>query len=196
VSTPRELLGIRDDLAKKVAEGQLDRHDAVATLRDAVATYPEQMDKLADDWADTELDRSVKKYLAKRNKSDNAEIVRKLAELGMEAPTLDGEVIPISEYDESYKVTLGDRREWLDTNIASAWRLLSSFERREMDNEVLLRAVGADGSLTGEQALDILKGLPDVKRKTIRMEVEAEMDAKRRLFLRRRYGDYGQVAEG
>jgi hypothetical protein len=33
VSTPRELLGIRDDLAKKVAERQLDRHDAVADLR-------------------------------------------------------------------------------------------------------------------------------------------------------------------
>ena len=67
MSTPRELLGIRDDLAQKVAERQLDRSDAVADLRAAVDKYPELMGKLADDWADTEIDRGVKKYITRRN---------------------------------------------------------------------------------------------------------------------------------
>ncbi len=50
MSTPRELLGIRDDLAKKVAERQLDRHDAVADLHAAAVKYPELLGKLAGDW--------------------------------------------------------------------------------------------------------------------------------------------------
>jgi hypothetical protein len=44
VSTPRELLGIRDDLAIKVAEHRLDRHDAVADLRAAAGFSPKAAD--------------------------------------------------------------------------------------------------------------------------------------------------------
>lgn len=196
MSTPRELLGIRDDLAQKVAERQLDRPDAVADLRAAVAAYPELLDKLADDWADTEIDRGVKKYVASRNKTANAKIARKLAELGMERPTLDGEVVPISQDDESYSSTLADYGDYLSANLGSSWRLLKSFESREEDHEVLVTAAGGNLSVTREQAVDALKRMPEAKRKALRMEVRAKLSAERRAFTERRYGADGQAAEG
>lgn len=196
MSTPRELLGVRDELAKKVAERQLDRHDAVADLRAAVSKYPDLLDKLADDWADTEIDRGVKRYVARRNKTDDASIVRKLAELGMERPTLDGEVIPISQYDPSYSSALADYRDYVSTNLASAWRLVKSFEMREEDHELLAAAVGGNQSVTREQALDVLKSMPEGKRQALRMAAKAKLSAERKTFLLQRYGEYGQAAEG
>lgn len=196
MSTPRELLGIRDDLAQKVAERQLDRNEAVADLRAAVSKYPELLDKLADDWADTEIDRGVKKYVAKRNKTDDAAIVRKLAQLGMERPTLDGDIIPISQYDPSWSVTLADNADYVSTNLASAWRLVKSFEAREEDHELLKAAAGGDLSVTREEALDALKCMPEAKRKALRVAVEAKLAAERHAFLQQRYGDYGQAAQG
>lgn len=197
MSTPRELLGIRDDLAKKVAECQLDRRDAVADLHAAVVSkYPEHLDKLADDWADTELDRAVKKYLARRNKTADAEIVRKLAELGLERPTLDGDVIPISQYDPSYSITLADNRDYVSANLASAWRLVTSFEKREEDHELLTGAVDGNLEVTREQAVDALKRMPEAKRQALRMTIRAKLSAERSIFLQQRYGDYSQAAEG
>lgn len=196
MSTPRELLGIRDDLAKKVAELQLDRNEAVADLRAAVAKHPELLDKLADDWADTEIDRGVKKYVARRNKSANAEIARKLAELGLERPTLDGDVPPISQDDPSYSSTLSDYADYVSANLASSWRLLKSFEDREENHEVLVAAAGGNLSATREQAVDALKRMPEAKRKALRAEVRAKLAAGRRAFSERRYGDFGQAAEG
>ena len=196
MSTPRELLGIRDDLAKKVAELQIDRDDAVADLRAAVTKYPELLDKLADDWADNEIDRGVKRYIAKRNKTEDAAIARKLAELGMERPTLDGSIVPISQYDPTYSATLADYADYVGTNLASAWRLVKSFESREEDHELLAEAVGGDLSITREKALDALKAMPETKRKALRMAVEATLAARRIVFLQQRYGDYGQAAEG
>lgn len=197
MSTPRELLGIRDDLAQKVAERQLDRNDAVADLRTAIAKYPEMLDKLTDDWADNEIDRGVKKYVARRNKADDAAIAKRLAELGMEAPTLDGEVIPISQQDPSYSITLADHAEYVSTNLAGAWRLVLSFERKEEDHELLAAAVDGDlRSFTREQALNVLKRLPEAKRRALRTTVKAELAAERSAFVQQRYGDYGQAAEG
>lgn len=196
MSTPRELLGVRDDLAQKVAEHRLDRHDAVADLRAAVSEYPDLLDKLADDWADTQIDQGVKRYVARRNKTADAEIVRKLAELGMERPTLDGEVIPISQYDPNYSVTLADYGDYLSTNLASAWRLVKSFETREEDHELLTAAVDGDLSVTREQAVNALKRLPEAKRKALRMLVEAAVAVERIAFLQQRYGDSGHAAEG
>lgn len=196
MSTPRELLGIRDDLAKKVAERQLDRNAAVADLRAAVSEYPEQLDKLADDWADTEIDRAVKRYVARRNKTDDAAIIRKLAELGMQRPTLDGDIIPISQYDPNYSITLADHADYVSTNLASSWRLVKSFEVREEDHELLAGAVDGNLSVTREQALDALRCMPEAKRQALRLAVEAKLSTERRAFLQRRYGDYGQAAEG
>jgi len=196
MSTPRELLSVRDDLAKKVAERQLDRHDAVADLRAAVSEYPELLDKLADDWADTEIDRGVKRYLSKRNKAEAATIARKLAELGMEQPDLNGDVTPISEYDSDYKATLADYGDYVSVNLASAWRLVKSFENREEDQELLIAAVDGNQSVTREQALDALKAMPEAKRKALRTAVTANLATERGAFLRQRYGDYGQAAEG
>jgi hypothetical protein len=196
VSTPRELLGIRDDLAEKVAERQLDRNAAVADLRAAVSKYPELLDKLADDWADTAIDRGVKKCIARRNKTADAAIVRRLAELGLERPTLDGDVIPISQYDPNYSITLADYADYMSTNLASAWRLVKSFESREGDHELLTAAVDGDLSVTRERALDALKCMPEAKRKALRTAVEAKLSAERSIFLQQRYGDYGQAAEG
>jgi hypothetical protein len=194
--TPRELLGIRDDLAKRVAELRLDRNDAVADLRVAVSKYPELLDKLADDWADTEIDRGVKRYVARRNKTEDAAIVRKLAELGMERPTLDGDVIPISQYDPSYSVTLADYSDYVSTNLAGAWRLVTSFERREGDHAFLTAAVGGDLSVTREQAVAAVARTPEAKRKALRLLVEAALAVERIAFLQQRYGDYGHASEG
>lgn len=196
MSTPRELLGVRDDLAQKVAERQLDRQRAVTDLRAAVSKYPELLDKLADDWADTEIDKGVKRYVARRNKASDAAIVRKLAELGMERPTLDGDVIPISQYDPSYSITLADYGDYMSTNLASAWRLVKSFESREEDHELLTAAVDGDLTITRERALDALKRMPEAKRKALRMAVEVKLSADRSTFLQKRYGDYGHAAEG
>lgn len=196
MSTPRELLGIRDDLAKKVAERQLDRNEAIADLRAAVSRHPELLAKLADDWADTEIDRGVKRYIASRNKAAAAEIARKLAELGLERPTLDGEVIPISEDDQSYSSTLADYDEYVRTNLASSWRLVKSFEIRQENNEVLAAAAGGNLSLTREQAVDVLKRMPEARRKALRATVRAKLAADRRAAFAERYGDYGQAAEG
>lgn len=196
MSTPRELLGIRDDLAKKVAERQLDRTEAVADLRAAVGTYPELLDKLADDWADTEIDRGVKRYVAKRNKSENAEIVRDLARLGLERPTLDGSLIPVSQEDPSYSSTLADYGDYVRTNLASSWRLVKSFEVREEDHELLAEAAGGNLGMTREQAVDALKRMPEAKRQMLQMTVRAKLLAERRDFMQQRYGDYGQAAEG
>ena len=196
MSTPRELLGIRDDLAKKVAERQVDRHDAVADLRAAVAAYPELLDKLTDDWADSEIDRGVKKYIAKRDQAANAAIARKLAELGLERPTLDGQVVPISQDDPSYSTTLADHEDYVSVNLASAWRLVKSFETREEDNQLLKAAAGGDRSATREQAVDALKRMPEAKRKALRAEVKAKLAAERRAFAERRYGGFGPAAEG
>lgn len=196
MSTPRELLGIRDDLAKKVAEHQLDRPDAVADLRAAATAYPALLDKLADDWADNEIDRGVKRYVARRNKAASAEIARKLAELGMENPTLDGEVRPISEDDESYAKTLGAYREYVSTYKDSSRRLVKSFERREEDNEVLIEAAGGNLAVTREQAVDALKRMPEARRKALRARVLAKLAAERAAYLRENYGDFGQAAEG
>lgn len=196
MSTPRELLGVRDDLAQKVAERQLDRQRAVMDLRAAVSKYPELLDKLADDWADTEIDKGVKRYVARRNKASDAAIVRKLAELGMERPTLDGDVIPISQYDPSYSITLADYGDYMSTNLASAWRLVKSFESREEDHELLTAAVDGDLTITRERALDALKRMPEAKRKALRMAVEVKLSADRSTFLQKRYGDYGHAAEG
>jgi hypothetical protein len=196
MSTPRELLGIRDDLAQKVAEGQLDRLAAVADLRTAISKYPEQLDKLADDWADTAIDRAVKRYIAKRNNGADAEIIRKLAELGLERPTLDGDVIPISQYDPSYSITLADNADYVSANLASAWRLVTSFERREADNELLAAAVDGNRSVTREQALDALKCMPEAKRQALRTLIKAKLSVERAVFLQQRYGEHGHAAEG
>lgn len=196
MTIPRELLGVRNDLAEKVAERQIDRAVAVAELRAEVSNYPEMLDKLTDDWADTEIDKGVKRYVARRNKTDDAAIVRRLAELGLERPTLDGDVIPISQYDPSYSVTLADYGDYMSTNLASAWRLVKSFENREGDHELLTAAVDGDLSITRERALDALKCMPEAKRKALRIEVEAKLSAERSAFLQERYGDYGQAAEG
>ena len=196
MSTPRELLGIRDDLAQKVAERQLDRLDAVAELRTAISKYPEQLDKLADDWADTAIDRAVKRYIAKRNNGADAEIVRKLAELGLERPTLDGDVIPISQYDPSYSITLADNADYVSSNLASAWRLVTSFERREADNELLTAAVDGNRNVTREQALDALKCMPEAKRQALRTLIKAKLSLERAIFLQQRYGEHAQAAEG
>jgi len=196
MSTPRELLGIRDDLAKKVAEQQLDRHDAVADLRAAVPAYPELLDKLADDWADNEIDKGVKRYVARRNKTEAAEIARTLAKIGMERPTLDGYVPPISQDDPSYSATLADYEEYVSANLASSWRLVKSFEGREEDHEILTAAVDGNLDLTREQAVDALKRMPEAKRKALQITVRAKLAAERRAFLQQRYGDYGQAAEG
>ena len=196
MTTPRELLSIRDDLAKKVAERQLDRNEAVADLCAAVRNYPDQLEKLADDWADTEIDRSVKRYVAKRNKAAAAAIIRKLAELGMEQPTLEGDVIPISQDDPSYSTTLADHEDYISTNLASSWRLLSSFERREEDHELLVAAVDGERNLTREQAVDALKEMPSARRQMLRTSVKAKLAAERQAFLQHRYGTYGQAAEG
>jgi hypothetical protein len=196
VSTPRELLGIRDDLAKKVAERQLDRHDAVADLHAAAVKYPDLLDKLADDWADTEIDRGVKRYVARRDKIAAAAIARKLAEAGLEQPDLDGEVVPISLDDPSYSSTLADYGDYVCTNLASAWRLVNSFERREEDHGVLIGAAGGDLNLTREQAVDALKRLPDAKRQALRTLVKAKLSVERLTFLQQRYGGNGQAAEG
>lgn len=196
MSTPRELLGIRDDLAKGVAERRLDRHEAVADLRAAARKYPELLDKLADDWADNEIDRGVKRYVARRNKTEDAAIVRKLAELGMERPTLDGSVVPISEYDPSYSITLADYGDYLSTNLASSWRLVKSFEGREEDHELLTEAVNGNLSVTREQALDALKCMPEARRQALRTVVKAKLSADRSAYLQQRYGDYGHAAEG
>lgn len=196
MTTPRELLGVRNDLAEKVAERQIDRAVAVAELRAEVSKYPELLGKLADDWADTEIDKGVKRWVARRNKTDDAAIVRKLAELGLERPTLDGDVIPISQYDPNYSVTLADYRDYLSTNLASAWRLVTSFETREEDNELLTEAADGNLAVTREQALDALKRLPDAKRKALRTTARAKLSAERSTFLQQRYGDYGQAAEG
>lgn len=196
MSTPRELLGIRDDLAKKVAERQIDRTEAVADLKAAVAAYPELLDKMADDWADTEIDRGVKRYVAKRNKAEGAEIARKLAELGMERPTLDGGVIPISQEDPNYSASLADYGDYVHTNLSSAWRLVKSFETREEDHELLLAAVDWNHDATREQAVDALKRMPEAKRKALRASIAARLSAERREFMHQRYGDFGQAAEG
>lgn len=196
MTTPRELLRIRDDLAQKVAEHQLDRNDAVADLRAAVSAYPEQIDKLADDWADTEIDRGVKKYVAKRNKAEGAEIARTLAKLGMERPTLDGDVIPISQDDPSYSTTLGDYADYVSSNLASSWRLIKSFEVRQEDHEILVAAVGGDLNATREQAVDALKRMSESKRNALRTLILAKLAVDRLAFLQQRYGDYGQAAEG
>jgi hypothetical protein len=196
VSTPRELLGIRDDLAKKVAERQLDRHDAVADLHAAAVKYPELLDKLADDWADTEIDRGVKRYVARRDKIAAAAIARKLAEAGLEQPDLDGDVVPISLDDPSYSSTLADYGDYVSTNLASAWRLVTSFENREVDHGILIIAAGGNLDLTREQAIDALKRLPDAKRQVLRTTVKAKLSAERLAFLQQRYGGNGQAAEG
>lgn len=196
MSTPRELLGIRDDLAKKVAEHQIDRNDAIADLRDAMRAYPEQQEKIEADWADVEIDRGVKKYIGRRNKAANAEITRKLAELGMERVTLDGRVDPISEDDPSYSSTLADYADYVSVNIASSWRLLKSFEVREENHEVLVAATGGTLSATREQAVDALKRMPEAKRKALRSEVRAKLSAERQAFTERRYGTGSQAAEG
>lgn len=196
MSTPRELLGIRDDLAKKVAERQLDRTEAVADLRAAVAKHPELLDKLADDWADTEIDRGVKRYVGRRNKAEAAAIARKLAELGMERPTLDGNVIPISQEDPSYSTTLADYWDDLSERLASSRRLVKGFEVREEDHEVLLAAVDGNLSATREQAIDALKRMPEAKRKALRAATRSKLLAQREALFQQRYGDYGQAAEG
>jgi hypothetical protein len=196
MSTPRELIGIRDDLAQKVAEHELDRHAAAAALCAAVSKYPDLLGKLADDWADVEIDRGVKKYVARRNKSDGADIARKLAALGMERPTLDGDVIPISQYDPSYSTTLADYGDYVSINLASAWRLVKSFESREEDQELLTLAVDGKVSVTREQALDALRRMPEAKRQSLSMAAKAKLSAERSAFLQQRYGEYGQAAEG
>ena len=196
MSTPRELLSIRDDLAIKVAERQIDRHNAIADLRAAVAAYPELLKKLTGDWADSEIDRGIKKYVAKRDKAANAEIARKLAELGLERPTLDGQIVPISQDDPSYSSTLADDADDVSTHLASSWRLVKTFERREEDNMLLTAAAGGDLSATREQAVDALKRMPEAKRKALRAEVKAKLGAERRAFAERRYGALGQAAEG
>lgn len=194
MSTPRELLGIRDELAQKVAERQLDRNDAVADLRAAIAKYPELLDKLADDWADNEIDRGVKKYVTRRNKNADAAIVRKLAALGMSRPMLDGTVPPISEYDESYKTTLGDYADYLSTNLASSWRMLKSFEVREEDHELLVAAMDGNLGVTREQAVDALRCLSEAKRKVLRAEVKTKLSVERRAFAERRYAAAAEAA--
>lgn len=196
MSTPRELLSIRDDLAQKVAERQLDRNDAVADLRAAVAAYPDLLDKLASDWADTEIDRGVKNYVARRNKAESAEIARKLAELGMERPMLDGSVIPLSQEDPSYAGSLSDYGDYVTTNLASAWRLVKSFEVREEDHQLLAAAVDGNLEATREQAVDALKRMPEARRKALRASIAARLAAERREFMQQRYGDFGQAAEG
>ena len=197
MKTPRELLGIRDDLAQKVAERQLDRHDAAADLRAAVAKYPELLDELADDWADTQIDRSVNRYITKRNKIADAEIARKLAELGLENPTLDGDVTPISDLDPRYSRTLADCEEEVSTSNAGAWRWVKSAERAENEHEVLKAAVDGDLSLTREQATDALKRMPEAKRKKLLAEVRTRLSMERRAYAEQRYGGgFGHAAEG
>lgn len=196
MTTPRELLAIRDDLAKKVAERQLDRIDALADLAAAARKYPELLEKLADNWADTELDQGVKRYIARRNKTADAAIAKKLAELGLEQPTLDGNVIPISQHDPSYSVVLADYGDYVSTNLASAWRLVTSFESREEDHELLVAAVGGDLRVTREQAIDALKRLPEARRQKLRVAVKAKLTTERISFVHERYREHGQAAEG
>lgn len=196
MSTPRELLAIRDDLAQKVAERQLDRAAAAADLRTAAARYPELLDKLAIDWADTEIDRGVKRYVGRRNKVADAKIARRLAELGMERPTLDGDVIPISREDPSYSTTLADYAEYVSSNLASSRRLVKSFESREEDHEMLKAAAAGNMGATREQALDALKRLPEGKRRMLRMQVRATLAAERIAAFERQYNALDQAAEG
>ena len=196
MSTPRELLAKRDELAQRVAERELARADAIASLRAAAAKHPELLAKLAGDWADTEIDRGVKRYVTRRNKTDNALIARKLADLGMERPTLDGNVVPISHEDPSYSSTLADYAEYVSSNLASSRRLVKSFETREEDHEVLKAAAGGNMGATREQALDALKCMPEGKRRMLRMQVRARLAAERITAFERQYDALGQVAEG
>ena len=52
------------------------------------------------------------------------------------------------------------------------------------------------GYITREQAVDALKRMPEAKRKALRAEVKAKLAAERRAFAERRYGGFGQAAEG
>ena len=196
MSTPRELLAKRDELAQRVAERQLEHGDAVASLRAAAEKHPDLLGRLADDWADTEIDRGVKRYVGRRNKAANAAIARKLAELGMERPTLDGDVIPISQDDPSYSDTLADYGEYVGTNLASSRRLVGSFEKREEDHEVLKAAADGNMGATREQALNALKRMPEGKRRMLRMQVRARLAAERIAAFERQYDTYGRAAEG
>lgn len=196
MKTPRELLSIRDDLAQKVAEHQLDRQEAKADLRAAADKYPGLADDLKDGWADVELDKGIRQYKSKRDKAAAADIVRRLAEIGMEAPTLDGEVALISHDDKSYLRTLADFGNDVEEDIASAWRWVRSRERQQDRHEILVAAAGANMNLTREQALTILKFMPEDERRALIRRVKAQLSAGRRQFAQERYGFGAQAAEG
>ena len=207
MSTPGDLLAVLNDLAKRVAERQLAETDALANLKHALQKYPQVREQWTEERATAELDKRVKRHRDRGNKAADAAIARKLAELGMERPTLDGDVVPSSDYDAGYKRTLGDREDEVSTHLAGAWRLINSFERQQEENEILKAAADGNAGLTGEQAVGALARLPEAKRQKLIMEVKANLAAERRAYAEQRYGggfghaseqryDFGHASEG
>lgn len=196
MSTPRELLAKRDELAQRVAEGELGRTDAIATLQADATKHPELLGKLAADWADVQIDRGIKKYERNRDKKAFAQMLRDLAERGQEAPRLDGTVPKISAYDETYGRTLADEAGEINKDLAAAWRWVKSRERDQERHEQLVMAAGGNMDLTKEQALDRLKMMPEEKRRSLIRTVKAELLAERLDFALDRYRGSRQAAEG
>lgn len=195
MNTPSDLLAVLNDLAKRVAERQLAEADAIANLKHVLRKYPKVRDKWTEERATAELDKRVKRHRDKRNAAANAAIARKLAEAGLEQPDFDGTVTPISEYDPAYSSTLLDYGVYLSTNLSSAWRLVKSFEGREETHEMLMEATGGNVALTREQAIDILKRMPEGERQNLRAAVRRRLAAERRTAFEQRNGTYGQAAE-
>jgi hypothetical protein len=199
VNTPRELLGILEDFAQKVAEHQVDRAEAVAGIRDVVrAKYPDLLAKLAEGWADTELDRRVKRYIGRRNKTDGAAMARKLAAQGLEQPDLEGNVVHdwFAAFADAETTTLEDHGVYVSSNLASAWRLVDSFEFREEEFELYFAASGNNANATRSQAIEALKRMPEPERRNLRAVIRARLMTQRRAAFDRRYGVSGQAAEG
>lgn len=200
MNTPRELLGILEDFAQKVAEHQVDRAEAVAGIRDVVREkYPDLLAALAEGWADTELDRRVKRYVGRRNKSDSAAIARKLAAQGLEQPDLDGNTVHdwFAAFADAETTVLEDHAVYVSSNLASAWRLVDSFEFREEEFELYFAASGNNASATRAQAIEALKRMPEAERRNLRAAIRARLMARRRESFDRRYGaGGGQAAEG
>jgi hypothetical protein len=196
VSTPGDLLAVLNDLAKRVAERQLAESDAIANLKHVLRKYPQVRDKWTEERATAELDKRVKRHRDKGNAAANAAIARKLAEMGLESPMLDGTVPSISEDDPSYSNTLLDYGVYLSTNLSSAHRLVKSFESREEAHEMLMEAVGGNVGLTREQAVEVLKRMPEDERRNLRASVRKRLAAERRTAFEQRNGTYGQAGEG
>lgn len=197
MSTPRELLAKRDELAQRVAERELARADAIASLRAEAAKHPELLDQLATDWAGVQIDRGVKKYVIRRNKADSAQIARDLARVGLEQPGLDGTVDHdwFTAAGRAESTTLRTDGEYVSGNLASAWRLVRSFEMRQEEHELLLAAVGDNADATRERAIEALNQMPEARQRVLRARIRARLHADRLTFVERRYS-FGEAAEG